>query len=99
ESYCARRCSCAQVGTTKRTRPAFQPTSKSRGGNQLASAASPVSPSGCWPCGNKATKKKVSNQFFAPDEPTQRAQGMSKSELTFMEFSARKSVNDTSCVS
>src|SRR5699024_187879 len=99
ESYCAKRCSCAQVGMTKRTRPTFHPSSNKLGGNQLASSASPVSPSGCWPWGNNATKKKVSNQFFAPDEPTQRAHGMSESELTLMEFSAKKSVNDTSWVS
>src|SRR5699024_12726338 len=92
ESDCAKVCSCAQVGITKRSSPAFQPSSNNRGGNQLASAASPVSPSGVCPSGNNATKKKVSNQFFAPDEPTQRAQGMSKSESTFMEFSDRKSV-------
>src|SRR5699024_1648780 len=99
ESYCAKRCSCAQVGMTKRTRPAFQPSSNNRGGNPLASASSQVSTTGVCPSGNNATKKKVSNQFFTPDEPTQRAQGMSKSESTFMEFSAKKSVKETSWVS
>src|SRR5699024_7058412 len=99
ESYCAKRCSCAQVGMTKRTRPTFHPSSNKHGGNQLASSASPFSPEGGWPWGNNATKKKVSKQSDAPDEPAQRAHGMSKSELAFMEFPDKKSVDDTLWVS